>query len=64
MRITLFLDDKLLKQAMDYTGITDTSELVHAGLTSLIQREAARRLSLIGGTEPDFEVPPRRRSSE
>jgi Arc/MetJ family transcription regulator len=62
MRTTLSLDDELLNEAKELTGIKETAALVRAGLTLLIQREAARRLALLGGTEPDFKVPPRRRA--
>lgn len=63
MRTTLSLHDELLSEAKELTGITETAALVRAGLTSLNQRGAARRLALLGGTEPNFKVPPRRRST-
>lgn len=62
MRTTINLDDKLVSKAKRYTGIDSSSALVHEALTALIQREAARRLALLGGTQPDIEDIPRRRS--
>jgi Arc/MetJ family transcription regulator len=62
MRTTLALDDELVEKAQAFTGLKEKSSLVREALTALIEREAARRLALLGGSEPDFEVPPRRRS--
>ena len=61
MRTTVTLDDKLLADAEKYTGIKERTALVNAGLKSLVEREAARRLARLGGTEPQFSAPPRRR---
>jgi Arc/MetJ family transcription regulator len=63
MRTTLTLDDDLLKEAADYTGIEEKSALVREALKALIAREAAHRLILLGGTDPDAELPRRRRST-
>ncbi|MDO9472390.1 MAG: type II toxin-antitoxin system VapB family antitoxin [Caulobacter sp.] len=62
MRTTLTLDDELLADAAELTGITEKSALVRAALKALIEREAARRLARLGGSAPDLMVPPRRRS--
>lgn len=62
MRTTINLDDELLAEAHQMTGIRERTALVHEGLRALIQREAARRLARLGGSAPDLEVPPRRRS--
>ncbi|MFZ4605652.1 MAG: type II toxin-antitoxin system VapB family antitoxin [Caulobacter sp.] len=61
MRTTLTLDDDLLARAMELTGISEKSALVREALTALIQREAARRLALLGGSEPNLRDIPRRR---
>lgn len=61
MRTTLAIDDELLAKAQHYTGLTEKSALVREALKALIQREAARRLALLGGTEPGIKAPPRRR---
>ena len=61
MRTTLALDDELVAKAQEATGILEKSALVREALKALVEREAYRRLSLLGGTEPDFVAPPRRR---
>lgn len=62
MRTTLTLDNDLLARAVELTGISEKSALVREALTALIQREAARRLALLGGSEPNLRNIPRRRS--
>lgn len=59
MRTTLNLDDELMAEAAELTGITEKTALVRTALESLVQREAARRLALLGGTMPDLVVPGR-----
>jgi Arc/MetJ family transcription regulator len=61
MRTTITIDEELLEKAQKYTGIKERATLVRMGLESLVQREAARRLARLGGTEPDVVAPPRRR---
>lgn len=62
MRTTLALDDDLVAKAQAYTGLKEKSALVREALKALIERESARRLARLGGTEPDLQVPPRRRT--
>ena len=62
MRTTVTIDDELLADAQFYTGIKEKSALVREALTALVQREAARRLARLGGTEPDLKPIPRRRA--
>lgn len=61
MRTTIVLDDELLARAQELTGIDEKSALIREALKSLVAREAARRLALLGGSEPDLEDIPRRR---
>jgi Arc/MetJ family transcription regulator len=61
MRTTLAIDDELLARAQFMTGIKEKSALVREALKALIERESARRLALLGGTEPDLKLTPRRR---
>lgn len=61
MRTTVTLDDELIARAQEVTGIKGRSALIQAGLELLVQREAARRLARLGGSEPDLVAPPRRR---
>jgi len=61
MRTTLALDDALLERATDLTGIVEKSALVREALKALVERESARRLALLGGSEPGLVAAPRRR---
>jgi len=63
MRTTINLDDRLLEEARRLTGIRERTALIREGLRALIERESARRLARLGGTEPDVAAPPRRRTS-
>ncbi|MCU0990400.1 MAG: type II toxin-antitoxin system VapB family antitoxin [Xanthomonadales bacterium] len=62
MRTTLSLDDDLLDKAQALTGVSEKTALLREALRALIQRESARRLALLGGTEPQLVAPPRRQS--
>jgi Arc/MetJ family transcription regulator len=61
MRTTINVDEELLAEAQRITGVKERTALVREGLKALIEREAARRLARLGGTEPDLEPIPRRR---
>ena len=61
MRTTLALDADLLAQAQSLTGLTEISGLVREALKALIERESARRLARLGGSDPGAEAPSRRR---
>ncbi len=63
MRTTVTLDDELLAKAKSYTELTETSALMREALKALVEREAARRLARLGGSDPKAEAPPRRRSA-
>jgi Arc/MetJ family transcription regulator len=54
MRTTVTLDDDLLEHARRITGLTERAALLRAGLVALIERESARRLARLGGTEPQL----------
>ena len=60
MRTTLNIDDQLLEEAQRITGMTEKAALVREGLRALIERESARRLARLGGSEPQLEFVPRR----
>jgi Arc/MetJ family transcription regulator len=62
MHTTLAIDDDLLAAARDLTGLNDPSALVRAGLTALVERESARRLARLGGSQPGLKPAVRRRS--
>ena len=61
MRTTVTLDDALLARAADLTGVRERGVLLREALEALIERESARRLARLGGTEPDLEPAPRGR---
>jgi Arc/MetJ family transcription regulator len=63
MRATVALDDDLVAEAQRLTGLKEKSALIREALRALIEREGARRLARLGGSEPDLKAPPRRRSS-
>lgn len=64
MRTTITLDDDLLAEAQSFIGLREKSALVREALKALIERESARRLAALGGSEPQLEVPRRRGGSE
>ena len=61
MRTTITLDDELLSAAQTLTGVKEKSALVHRALKLLVEREAARRLARMGGSQPGFVAGRRRR---
>ena len=62
MRTTINLDEALLDEAQRITGLTERTALIREGLKALIERESARRLTRLGGSEPQVKPIPRRRS--
>jgi Arc/MetJ family transcription regulator len=63
MRTTLALDDELVSKAQEFTGLKEKSALVREALKALIERESARRLARLAGSEPNLRSVPRRRSA-
>ena len=61
MRTTVNLDESLLAKAIKLTGPVDRSTLLHESLKALIERESAKRLARLGGSQPALRVAPRRR---
>jgi len=62
VRTTLALDDDLVLEAQRLTGTTEKSALVRQALRALIERESARRLARLAGTEPGVTPIPRRQT--
>ena len=58
---TLNIDDQLFEEAVRLTGVKEKTALLRESLRALIQRESARRLALLGGSEPKLGDIPRRR---
>jgi len=63
MRTTLNIDDDLLAKAQRISGLKERTAVVREGLKALIERESARRLARLGGTEPQLRRVPRRQSN-
>jgi len=61
MRTTINLDETLLEAAKKISGMTERTALIHEGLKALIERESARRLARLGGSEPQLKSVSRRR---
>jgi Arc/MetJ family transcription regulator len=61
MRTTVALDDELLAKAQEFTGLKEKSALINQALKTLVEREAARRLARLGGSQPGFVAGRRRR---
>jgi len=62
MRTTLALDDDLIDKAQAFIGPMEKTALVREALNALIQRESAKRLALLGGSEPLLDYVPRRQT--
>jgi Arc/MetJ family transcription regulator len=60
MRTTINIDDLLFKEAVRLTGMKEKTALVRESLKALIERESARRLAKLGGSEPQLNEIPRR----
>jgi len=63
MRTTVTLDDELLAKAEQLCGDLERSALLKEALRALVQRESAKRLASLGGSEPALEPIPRRQSA-
>ena len=61
MKTSLNLQDDLLKQAMEATGLSEKTALIHLGLKELIQKAARERLIKLQGTQRGLAVPKRQR---
>jgi len=61
VRTTVNIDDELLAKATKLIGPMDRTALVSEGLKALIERESARHLARLGGTQPQLKAAPRRR---
>jgi Arc/MetJ family transcription regulator len=63
MRTTVTIDETAMAKAAELTGITERSTLLRKGLEALIQRESARRLANLGGTDTTATASPRQRDA-
>jgi Arc/MetJ family transcription regulator len=63
MRTTINLDDKLLEKAIRLAGPMDRTAILSEALRALIERESAKRLARLGGTQTSLQAAPRRRAT-
>lgn len=63
MRTTVTLDDDLLADVEELSGIRDRSQLLREALLALRHQMASQRLALLAGSEPALGAPPRRRGA-
>ncbi len=61
MRITVALDDDLVRIAQEFTGVAEKTVLIREALKALVERESARRLASLGSTMPQLKNIPHRR---
>ncbi len=62
MKITVNIDDELFENARWLTGIGGKTALVREALRALVERESARRMAKLRGSQPHLKPIPRRRS--
>ncbi|CAN5567228.1 hypothetical protein BH10ACI4_BH10ACI4_14390 [soil metagenome] len=62
MFMNVMLDEAQIAKAISLIGINEMPALLRLALQSLIERESARQLSLLGGSEPTIMPVPRRRA--
>ncbi|MDO9335948.1 MAG: type II toxin-antitoxin system VapB family antitoxin [Caulobacteraceae bacterium] len=63
MRTTVTLDAELMAKAREASGLQDSAALLSEALTALIERDTARRLARLGGSEPNLKTFRRRPSN-
>lgn len=63
MRTTVTLDDDQLARAQQLCGHLKRNDLLKEALRALVQRESAKRLAALGGSEPELQPITRRRSA-
>ena len=64
MRTTVNIDDALLAEAQRISGVTEKAALLREGLRALIERESARRLAALGGSEKQLGDVRRRQTGQ
>ena len=60
MKCAIEIDDDLWAKALRLTNVRSTAALIEAGLRAPIERESARRLARLGGSEPRLRKARRR----
>lgn len=60
-RTTITIDEELLREARELTGINRVSDLLNESLAEVIRVNSARRLAALCGSDPDAYAAPRSR---
>ncbi|MDD5272277.1 MAG: type II toxin-antitoxin system VapB family antitoxin [Methylovulum sp.] len=63
MRTTITLDEALLLKAQALSGLQERNALIREALNALIQRESAKRLAKLAGSETPLQDIPRQRET-
>lgn len=64
MRTTVTIDDNLYQQALEMADPDmDKAEIFREAMKTFVRVQAAKRLAALGGSAPDMENIPRRRST-
>ncbi|WP_291278736.1 type II toxin-antitoxin system VapB family antitoxin [Galactobacter sp.] len=61
MRTTVALDDDLMEEASRLTGVEENAVIIRNAVAALVRHEDAKRLYLLGDSDPEAEAAPRRR---
>ena len=64
MRTTVNIDDELLARAHAATHVTAMAELIRGALKALVERESARQLAKLGGSQPGLRSIPHPRFAD
>lgn len=63
MRTTVTIEDALYEKALEMADpSTDKSEIFREAIRTFVRVQAAKRLAALGGTMPEIQDVPRRRS--
>lgn len=63
MRTTVTIDDVLYEQALEMADPNmDKSDLFREAIKTFVRVQAAKRLAALGGSAPDMQEVPRRRT--
>jgi len=60
MRTTLNIKEELMSKAMELTGLTEKTAVIHEGLKALIAQKSRQRLISLKGSDKKAKPPKRR----
>jgi Arc/MetJ family transcription regulator len=61
MRTTVLIEDELIEEARELTGLSKNSPIINRALKELVQRENQERIRALTGSVPEITPVPRRR---